>query len=148
MNPSPPAEPVHLDASHAFAAHTAEVRLDVRAPTLPALYAEAARGTAELMSGVTEPKAALGPVEHVLVDAGDPDALLVAWLNELLFLSEVHKRIYSDVRVDELTGTTLSASVRGWEPPFLRTAVKAATLHGLKIAAQPGGFTASVVLDV
>ena len=48
----------------------------------------------------------------------------------------------------ETSERELRATIRGIAPPHLRTAVKAATLHGLTIEERPGGHTATVVLDV
>jgi SHS2 domain-containing protein len=132
---------------HAFEEHTGEVRLRVEAPTLAGLFEEAARGMAELMldAGV---ETAEEPGETVRIVAKDREALLVDWLNELVFLSETRKRIYTDVRVDVASDTVLEATVRGVFPETLGTAVKAATLHGLAIEESPGGYAATVVLDV
>jgi SHS2 domain-containing protein len=132
---------------HAFEEHTGEVRLRVEAPTLEGLFEEAARAMAELMLD-TRPGPADEPPEAVSLVARDPEALLVDWLNELIFLSETRKRIYTDVRVQRATDTALEATVRGVLPETLGTAVKAATLHGLRITRSPQGYAATVVLDV
>ena len=131
---------------HEFRDHTGEVRLSVEAPTLAGLFEEAARGFSELVAEATSET----DVEErrVSLRARDREALLVAWLNELVFLTETRGRVYTDVRVSHVTDTALEASVRGGVPKALRTAVKAATLHRLKVRQSPHGFTASVVLDV
>lgn len=134
-------------ARHSFEDHTGEVRLRLEAPTLAALFEEAALGLAELMleapSGADEE-----PEQSVTVEARDCEALLVAWLNELVFLSETRGRVYTEARVHSVSDTRLEASVRGVFTETLRTAVKAATLHGLRVEQSARGFTATVVLDV
>jgi SHS2 domain-containing protein len=50
--------------------------------------------------------------------------------------------------VDSLSERRLHAWIRGATPPVLKTAVKAATFHGLEIHEHENGFTATVVLDV
>ena len=134
-------------ARHSFEDHTGEVRLRLEAPTLAALFEEAALGLAELMlEGPSD--ANEEPEQSVTVEAPDCEALLVAWLNELVFLSETRGRVYTEVRVHSVSNTRLEASVRGVFPETLRTAVKAATLHGLRVEQSAHGYTATVVLDV
>lgn len=135
-------------ATHRFEAHTAEVLLAVEAPTLAELYAEAGRALAELLAD--EPAAVvLGEPEPLTVQAADREALLVALLDELVFRAETTGRVYPVVEVDAVSDRALAATVRGGTPPTWRTAVKAATWHRLRVAAQADGtFAATVVLDV
>lgn len=136
----------HRAAAHRFVEHTGEVELQLQAPDLPALFAEAGLALAELLAG-TPPPASSAP-EHVVVHAPDREALLAEWLNELIYRAEVHKRVYVDFDFTRLGDQELVASVRGGEPEALRTAVKAATLHRLAIRETPGGVRATLVLDV
>lgn len=135
-------------ATHRFEAHTAEVLLAVEAPTLAELYAEAGRALAELLAD--EPAAVvLGEPEPLAVQAADREALLVALLDELVFRAETTGRVYPVVEVDAVSDRALAATVRGGTPATWRTAVKAATWHRLRVAAQADGtFAATVVLDV
>jgi SHS2 domain-containing protein len=130
-----------------FEEHTGEVRLRLRAGSLPGLFEQAARALAELMcTEHTEPKGE--PIEAT-ARASDRESLLAAWIDELVFLSETRKRVWSEVHVQRLSDTEIVASVRGFEPAALRTQVKAATLHELHVVQTPGGtFEATLVLDV
>lgn len=133
--------------SRAFEEHTGEVRLRLRADSLPGLFVEAALAVAELMC--TERSEPGGGALPVRVGARDREALLVAWVDELVFLSETRKRVWSEARVEHLTDTELVATVRGFEPVALRTQIKAATLHDLHITEiASGSFEATLVLDV
>lgn len=130
-----------------FVEHTSEVEVQLRAPTLAALFTEAAFALAELLAG--QPVVPGDDAhEPVLLQAMDRDALLVDWLNELLFLTERDGRVFNTIRIEKLTGGSLQALVGAGdgEP---RTSVKAATLHGLDIEGTPeGGYAARVILDV
>jgi SHS2 domain-containing protein len=135
---------------HAFEEHVGEVRVRLSASSLAALFEEAARALAELMGAASggECEASEAPV-RVTVRAPDREALLAAWLDELVFLSETLKRVWTDVRVERASDAEISATVRGFEPVALRTQVKAATLHDLRVVERaPGAFVATVVLDV
>jgi SHS2 domain-containing protein len=88
------------------------------------------------------------PEEHVELAAPDRELLLVDWLNELLYRSELHKCVYGDVRVERASDRRLAATLRGREPTWPRTQVKAATWHRVRVRDTPGGLDATVVIDV
>jgi SHS2 domain-containing protein len=134
-------------ATHQVLSHTGEIELALRASDLASLYAEAARALAELMTG-GQTVAWEGAPELVTVRGRDAAALLVAWLNELIFLSETRKRVYGHTQVESCGEGQLSVRVRGGEPAFLKTQVKAATLHRALVERAPDGVRARVVLDV
>ncbi len=132
--------------SHSFDEHRGEVLLRLEAPTFGELLAEGARALAELLS--EEPSGPLQDTEHVALTAADPSTLLVDWLNELIFRSETRHRIYWDVRIIEATKKRLVAEIRGRPATRLRTQVKAATFHRLKVTVAPTICQAQVILDV
>ncbi len=136
-----------MGSHHAFVPHTGEVRLRLEAQTLAELFVEAGRALAELMLGTTEPDTAKD-FEPVRVHASDREALLVEWLNELIFRSEVEKRVFTEFRITTVTDGELAATIGGVEVEALRTQPKAATLHELSICEARQGYTASVVIDV
>lgn len=127
--------------------HVGEVRLQARGPTIADVFSQAAAALAEVLVS--------GPAPHgeeqaheIVLGAPDRDALLVDWLNELLFLAERHRWLPARIEVHEATETHLRATVRG---PVLECApslVKAATWHGLRFDARNGGFEAEVLLDI
>ncbi|HVK65583.1 MAG TPA: archease [Polyangium sp.] len=134
---------------HTFEDHTAELRLGLFAPTLPELFAEAGRALAELAVGEGAPlPEASGEHVPVSLHSVDREALLVDWLNELVFRTEVDARVYVDFHFDELTADHLVARVRGAVVPDLRPLVKAATLHDVHITEDSHGYSVHVVLDV
>ena len=133
-------------ATHAFVEHTGELAIALAAPSLPALFEEAARALGDVLAeGLAPPR---GPWRPVSLEARDREALLVAWLDELLFLAERDGKIYADARVERLDQRTLEATVRGADAVRPRTQVKAATFHGLRIRDGADGVTATVILDV
>lgn len=133
-------------ASHTVEEHTGELKLRIEAPTLPEIFAEAGRALAEAMGAPTSG----GPLvaKRIEVDASDREALLVDWLNELIFLSEVEKVVFQQFRIELPSERRLVAFLNGVKVDRLRNPVKAATYHALSISEQPEGFVATVVLDV
>jgi len=132
---------------HRWVDHTAEVQLQVGAESLAGLAAEAGRalGLFLLRGAPSEPAGEARTIEVLSVDR---EALLVDWLNEILFLAEVERWVAVEFDILETSSERLKASARGVpveEPPAL---VKAATFHGLAVEERDGGFQAEVIFDV
>lgn len=124
--------------------HTAEVELHVDAESREEVFAEALAAFAELVSRNDEGERA----EHdVTVEAEDDASLLVAWLEELVFLAETEDFVPERLEQIELTDGRLTARVSGRRglPAHL---VKAVTYHGLEFTREDGVWRAKVVLDV
>ena len=89
---------------------------------------------------------------EVSLAAGDREALLVDWLNHLLYLFDLDGFLGRDFQVVSLTDERLEAIVTGesFDPDRHpeRTGVKAATFHQLKILPGKDGWQATVVLDL
>ncbi|HYL22731.1 MAG TPA: archease [Gemmatimonadales bacterium] len=127
--------------------HTAEVRLRVRAPSFGELAAEAGRAVARLELG-REPPPAEAASRDLEIRAPDREALLVDWLNELVFLAETERWVATEFEVLAPADTVLRLRAWGVHVDEAPARIKAATFHGLKVAAVPGGLEAEVVFDV
>jgi len=124
--------------------HAAELELVIEAPTEAAVFADALTAFAELVGDGD----ADGVRHTIELEADDLGALLVDWLNELVYLAEVERFVPEHLTNLELHGTKLRATVRGrgGEP---RPLVKAVTLHGAALERdEEEGWRARVVLDV
>ncbi len=127
--------------------HTAEVKLRVRAPSFGELAAEAGRAVARIELGRVPPHAE-GPWRELEIRSADREALLVDWLNELIFFAETECWVATDFEVQSATDTALRVRARGAIVQEAPARIKAATFHGLKIVGVAGGLEAEVVLDV
>lgn len=140
------------DGSHSFEEHTSEVEMRVRAPTVEALFARAGRALAELMLGEDAelaPPASGAVVDHVVVTAPDRAALMTGWLDELIFHSETRRAVFTRFHMLRVEERELEAEITGIPEPVLKTGVKAATFHRLRVVQEEdGSWTATVVLDV
>jgi SHS2 domain-containing protein len=128
--------------------HTADVGIRARGATLEEAFEQATMGLAEVL-GALRP----GPGETVAVEvtAGDPGALLVDWLNEVLWLHEVRGHAgVAAVRVERVEGDRAAGAVTfsSTDPPAEGTFVKAVTYHRLRVGRDAGGWLAEVYLDV
>jgi SHS2 domain-containing protein len=129
--------------------HTADVGVEAAGDTCEEAFEAAAQGVATLL-GAWFPGE--GEERDVLVEASDRDALLVGWIDELLFLHESRDVVFGGFtvrRVDdgELDGSARTAP-RG-DREVEGTAIKAATFHRLRVAREEDGtWRARVYLDV
>ena len=136
-----------MSASHRFE-ESDELRLVVRAESFPAAAAEAGRALAEL-AGQAEPSETPGNGwTEIEVGAGDRPALLVEWINELIFRAESEGWLGIDFQMLETSPNRLRAKVRGMSWPSRSFPVKAATLDRARVVDSPDGVTAEVTLDV
>ena len=91
-------------------------------------------------------------VESIDIDADALDLLLVRFLNEILFLWATARLVPGEVNVESVTGTHLSASVRGGQYDPARhevlTEIKAATYHMLSVEQCEDGWEEKVIFDV
>jgi SHS2 domain-containing protein len=130
--------------------HTADVGVRVYGETLTQLFAHAGEAmTAVLLHNpqAVEPREQK-VVEATATDRGD---LLVAWLNELIYLVDTAYFIGSVFDVVELTEFHLRADVTGEAFDSARhhfgVGIKAATYHDLEVKPADGGWVAQVVFD-
>lgn len=136
-----------MDPSFELLEHTAEVRLRVTGPTLGALLAEAGRALAAVELGGAPP-APSGTWRPIEVRSTDRDALLVEWLNELLYLAETECWVPSEFEIEVAGPTEVRARARGVPVDEAPARVKAATFHGLRITETAEGLEGEVILDV
>lgn len=134
-------------ASHEFLAHVGELRLRVRGNTIAEVLERAGLALTEVLLPIRPPPAP-ELVHEIVLQAPDRSALLIDWLNELLYLADRDRWVPTRIDIDHATETELRATARG---PVLDQApalVKAATWHGLRFEAGASGFEADVLLDV
>jgi protein archease len=125
--------------------HTAELELEIDAPSREGVFEEALAAYAEL----TRPEQNGGePTRHVMVvEATDSEVLLAEWLSELVYLGETADFVPERIEELALRPTSLRACVRG-RRAHPAPLVKAVTYHGLELRRDPDGWHARIVLDV
>jgi SHS2 domain-containing protein len=126
--------------------HTADWALRARGGDLASLMVNAARGMLSLMQVVPAP----GPRRwtSLTLQAGDPAALLVRWLEELLFRVETRGVAFTDFHVALPDSQTLQATVEETGIASMGRGIKAVTYHGLQVESTPAGVQATIVFDV
>jgi SHS2 domain-containing protein len=130
--------------------HTADIGLRVRGATLADLFVNAALGLQSLALDMDQVEPSIPyPID---VTAEDLEALLVNWLNEIIYVLDGMHVALSRLYIFEISETHVKGG--GWGEPRYpqrhppRLVVKAATYHQLKIDREPEGWTAEVFFDI
>ena len=131
-----------------------EVQADVGIRAWGATRAEAfAQAALGVLSLVADP-AAVAPAERreVRAQADAPETLLVAWIDECLYVHEIEAFVVTRVEVDACSDTVVHGVLLG-EPldaarHRLGTVVKGATLHGVSVETREGRHEVRIVVDV
>jgi SHS2 domain-containing protein len=135
--------PAHPRLTYRWVEHTAELGLELSAPTREGIFQEGFAAMAELLGAGAEPGGTPAGA-RVELEAGDGAALLADWLAELAFLAETEGLAPEALDALAVGDTALQASVRG-RHTRVDHLVKAVTYHGLVL--EPG-WRAAVVFDV
>jgi len=130
--------------------HTADLGARIYGEDLPGLFGNAAFAMFDMMADIE----GMVPKEIVTikVDAPDTESLLISWLNELLYASYSKEMLFSEFNIVTLEEDRLEAEAIGQKlgekKERLRTEIKAATYHDVRIIKSDSGVEVTVVFDV
>lgn len=134
--------------------HTADRALRVWGCQLPDLFAGAVRGLYSMMADLDELVAT--EWREIRLCADDRESLLVALLNELLFITEMEGLLFVNCQVESLasagvTGSgevALVARVGGVAAEASNAKIKATTYHELELVETDAGWSTVITFDV
>lgn len=89
------------------------------------------------------------PEQHdVIIEAKTRQELLVNFLSEALYLSDVHNEAYLAVDIHQLTPKIIKATLRGVVVEGFEEEIKAVTYHNLSVEQKDGMWQATIVFDI
>lgn len=130
--------------------HTADIAVRVYGKDMKELFGNAAFGMFDITADLE------GLKESVAVDidlkADNYEELLVKWLDELLYNFYTKWIIFFEFDILELEANRLKARARGRHVGEnhnrLKTEIKAATYHDLKVKKSPDGYSVDIIFDI
>ena len=127
--------------------HTADVGVRATAPTVEGVFEQVTLGLLEITGA-----AATGAGERTAIEvqANDLGALLVDWLEEVLYLQDARDAVVGDVSVTQVAERRAEGSVAiaPRDRDLEGTAVKAITYHQLRVEEVDGAWIAVVYFDI
>jgi SHS2 domain-containing protein len=138
--------------------HTADIKLRVYGKSRQEIFKHALQGMFQSISPQSEycdekegrlVCKELMRQHEVEVFSADQELLLVDFLSEVLYLSDVHNEAYFDLDVHALTDEYVKATVKGVPiTGFEVVEIKAVTYNDLKVECKDGIWQADVVFDI
>jgi SHS2 domain-containing protein len=130
--------------------HTADIGIKVYGGFLEELFVNAAYGMFDIIADLEGLKTSTSV--KIELEAANTEELLVAWLDELIYNFYTKKIIFSEFKIYELTDTKIKAEAFGKnigdKKSRLKTEIKAATYHGLKIEEKNRNYEVQIIFDV
>jgi len=126
--------------------HTADWAYRVWAQSLTELFIQAAIALYSLANVQLTSESTI--TRQIQLQGVDHVSLLVAWLNELLYLHESENLAFNQFTILHLDAHALKAEVTGAHVQNWQKFIKAVTYHNLSIQQTEKGLEATLVLDV
>lgn len=132
--------------------HTADIGIRAFGKDMNELFANAAYGLFNQLADLSQVTCA--HEENIWLEANNLEELLIDWLNELLYLFSVKKCIFRQFSLRLQDDKKLTAVVKGIKADspvfhkYIKSEVKAATYHGLRIEHKGNLYVAEVIFDV
>lgn len=130
--------------------HTADVGIHAYGSTLAELFVHAAQGMESLMVAPEQVRSLTS--REIAVEGHDSVSLLIAWLNELIFLFDTEYLLLRDFVIDDISETRLTARASGEaydaQRHDLSSAIKAVTWHEAAVTRSDDGYKARIIFDI
>jgi SHS2 domain-containing protein len=130
--------------------HTADIGIIAYGADIKEVFANAALGLFNLMADLDGLKE--NSKREVGMSAEDIEVLLVEWLNELIYISDVEHIIFKRFEISELSNNSIKATCFGEKikPGHhrLKREIKAATYHMLRIDKENNGYKVQIIFDI
>ena len=128
--------------------HKADLKIRAFGKGKPELFSNALWGMSESMKAEVK-KPAEKTKREIKTKSTDLPALLVDFLSEALYLSQVQKEVFSDIIFKKLTNKELEGELIGQKIERFGEDIKAVTYHQLEVKQnKDGSWQAIVLFDV
>lgn len=130
--------------------HTADIGIHAYGNTLAELFLHAAQGMESLMVAPEQVQSVT--IRKITVEGHDNVSLLIAWLNELIFLFDTDYLLLRDFVIESMSETHLSAQAFGEvynaHRHDLSSGIKAVTWHEASVTLSDEGYKARIIFDI
>jgi SHS2 domain-containing protein len=136
--------------------HTADLAIEVEAPSLERLFVTGALGMSGVLLGWEDGSVESEPDKsavwrELVLEAPDREALFVDWLRELLYIQITEGLLFSEAEISSLDDTRLIVRAAFRSPASdspVERELKGVTYHDLVVTQRDGGWFARIVFDL
>lgn len=88
-------------------------------------------------------------IKKIKVKSSNLETLLVDFLSEVLYLTQINKEVYTDIEFELFSETELQGILKGQKIKQFGEDIKAVTYHNLEIKQKKDGtFEATILFDI
>ncbi|OQB44307.1 MAG: hypothetical protein BWY03_00280 [Parcubacteria group bacterium ADurb.Bin159] len=135
-----------MKKNYKFLEHTADLKVQTEGKNLEELFLNVL--TAVFEACRPEIKNKKLKFRKINIKAEDLESLLINFLSEVLYLSDINNEIYFKARFDKLTHQELIAEICGYKVERFGLEIKAVTWHDLEIKKQKRKWQATILFDI
>ena len=141
-----------MDRGFEILDHTSELKIRAVGRTKEEVFLNMMRGMMAVLRAKTRNSSldsARDKIRNIKIESQDIHALLVDFLNEILYLTEVHREVYHNVIFKKFSDTELEGKIMGEKAASFEDTIKAVTYHGVHVIIDRKGlYGATVIFDV
>ena len=128
--------------------HKADLKIRAFGKDKPELFSNALGGMSESMKAeVKKPEKKFK--REIKIKSADLPSLLVDFLSEALYLSQVQKEVFSDIIIKKFTDKELEGVITGQKIERFGEDIKAVTYHQLEVKQnKDGSWQATILFDI
>ena len=127
--------------------HPADIKVQAFGKTKEELFINALKGMSEILKSEIKDKNQIVK-NRIEINSIDLDNLLVDFLSEVLYLTQINKRIYNDIKFFKFSDKGLEGELSGYQIESFEEDIKAVTYHGLKIEKKNNQYQATILFDI
>lgn len=130
--------------------HTADLKIKAYGKDLPELFFNTLRGMFESIGSQRSDVGGqiLEVRREIKIKSPDLESLLVDFLSEALYLSDINNEAYFETHFEKFSEEELSGTIKGVKVKGFKEEIKAVTYHGLEVKKVDGRWEAVVLFDI
>lgn len=87
-------------------------------------------------------------IRNIKINSPNLETLLVDFLSEILYLIQINKEIYNNIKFLKFSDTEIEAELTGQKIERFGEDIKAVTYHNLEIHQEKGKWQATILFDI
>lgn len=127
--------------------HRADLKIRVFGKTREELFRNALIAMSDsLRPKIPNPKS---QISKIRIKSANLETLLVDFLNEVLYLTQVNKEVYNNISFKKISDTEIEANLSGQRVESFDEDIKAVTYHNLDVHQEKSGtWQATILFDI